>query len=89
MPTLANERINLRTTPQAKAIIEQASKTMGLTMSQFILNTAYEKSLDIINQTPVWYVSDSESQLINEMLADTTPANAELKELLALGESLV
>lgn len=89
MPNLATERLNLRTTPQAKAIIEQASQTMGLTMSQFILNCAYEKSLQVINETPVWYISDNESQLINEMLADTMPANNELKELLALGDSLV
>lgn len=89
MPSLANERINLRTTPHTKAIIEQASKTMGLTMSQFILSLAYEKSLQIINETPVWFISDSESELINEMLADTTPATDELKALLALGEALV
>ncbi|WP_315042896.1 DUF1778 domain-containing protein [Faucicola mancuniensis] len=85
----ATERISIRTTPQTKAIIEQASQTMGLSMSQFMLNVVFEKSLKIINETPIWHLSEQESQLINEMLNDTTPPNDELKQLLTLGESLV
>lgn len=42
------DRINLRTTAHAKAVIEQASKIMGVSMSDFILETAYHKAKETI-----------------------------------------
>lgn len=42
------DRINLRTTPHAKAVIEQASRIMGVSMSDFILETAYHKAKETI-----------------------------------------
>ena len=42
--TLTNEsaRINLRTSAEAKAVIERAASLMGTTVSSFMLQNAYE-----------------------------------------------
>ncbi|MBK9441771.1 MAG: DUF1778 domain-containing protein [Comamonadaceae bacterium] len=43
-------RINLRTTPHAKALIERAAALTGSTVSSFISLTMFEASTRIINQ---------------------------------------
>lgn len=54
MPTVASQtesaRINLRTTPQAKALIERAAALTGATVSSFISQTMFEASSRIVNQ---------------------------------------
>jgi len=54
MPSAASHaesaRINLRTTPQAKALIERAAALTGSTVSSFISLTMFEASTRIINQ---------------------------------------
>lgn len=48
--TLATEsvRINLRTSPEAKALIERAAAIMGSTVSGFMLQNAYEAARRIV-----------------------------------------
>ena len=48
--TLANEsaRISLRTSAEAKAMIERAATLMGTTVSSFILQNAYEAARRIV-----------------------------------------
>jgi len=41
-------RINLRTSPQAKALIERAAAIMGSTVSSFMLQNAYEAARRIV-----------------------------------------
>jgi uncharacterized protein (DUF1778 family) len=41
-------RINLRTTPQAKATIERAAAMMGATVSGFMLQNAYDAARRIV-----------------------------------------
>ncbi len=41
-------RINLRTTPQAKATIERAATMMGATVSGFVLQNAYEAARRVV-----------------------------------------
>ncbi len=43
-------RINLRTSPQAKALIERAAALTGATVSSFISQTMFEASARIVNQ---------------------------------------
>lgn len=43
-------RINLRTSPQAKALIERAAALTGATVSSFISQTMYEASSRILAQ---------------------------------------
>lgn len=41
-------RINLRTSPQAKMLIERAAAIMGATVSSFMLQNAYEAARRIV-----------------------------------------
>lgn len=54
MPAAASHpesaRINLRTSPQAKALIERAAALTGATVSSFISQTMFEASSRIVNQ---------------------------------------
>ena len=43
-------RINLRTSPEAKALIERAAALMGTTVSGFMTQSAYEAALRILSQ---------------------------------------
>lgn len=49
-PTSRTEsaRINLRTSPEAKALIERAAAIMGTTVSSFMLQNAYEAARRIV-----------------------------------------
>lgn len=51
-------RINLRTSPQAKALIERAAAIMGSTVSGFMLQNAYEAALRLVAQQDVITLSD-------------------------------
>lgn len=41
-------RINLRTSPEAKALIERAAALMGTTVSSFMLQNAYEAARRVV-----------------------------------------
>jgi uncharacterized protein (DUF1778 family) len=51
-PTIAKEsaRINLRTSADAKALIERAAALMGTTVSSFMLQNAYEAARRIVSE---------------------------------------
>lgn len=51
-------RINLRTSPEAKALIERAAALMGSTVSGFMLQNAYEAALRLVAQQDVLTLSD-------------------------------
>ena len=61
MSALANEsptaRINLRTTPAAKELIERAAAKMGATVSGFMLQNAYEAALRIVQEEDTLHLS--------------------------------
>lgn len=45
---VADTRINLRTSPEAKALIERAAALMGTTVSSFMLQNAYEAARRVV-----------------------------------------
>ncbi len=51
-------RINLRTSPEAKALIERAAAIMGSTVSGFMLQNAYEAARRLVAQQEVLTLSD-------------------------------
>lgn len=57
-PHTESARINLRTSPQAKALIERAAAIMGSTVSGFMLQNAYEAALRLVAQQDVITLSD-------------------------------
>jgi uncharacterized protein (DUF1778 family) len=48
MPFATTARINLRTTPQVKAVIERAATMMGATVSGFVLQNAYAAARRVV-----------------------------------------
>lgn len=82
-PTDAPARINLRTSPEAKALIERAAALMGTTVSGFMLQNAFEAARRI--------VADADTLLLSQQAFDAfvaaceTPAepNDALRALLA------
>jgi len=76
-------RINLRTSAEAKALIERAAALMGTTVSGFMLQNAYEAARRI--------VADHDTLLLSQQAFDAFVASCEtppepneaLKKLLA------
>lgn len=85
----AMERINLRATREAKQVIEQAAALTGTTVSAFMLQQSYEKALSLIAQQQMIRLSAKDWEMLNERLENPSPANEELKVLMALGDQLV
>ncbi|ENX50048.1 MULTISPECIES: DUF1778 domain-containing protein [Acinetobacter] len=85
----AIERINLRATREAKQVIEQAAALTGTTLSAFMLQHAYEKALNLIEQQQRITLNAADWERLNQALENPAEANEELKALMALGEQLV
>ena len=78
----ATERINIRTTPHAKALIERASQKLGVSVSSFMAQSAYEKALSL-EQSETIYLSQSEWAQALAMLDDEP--SEQMNALLARG----
>ena len=61
-------RINLRTSPEAKALIERAAAIMGSTVSGFMLQNAYEAATRVVAQQEVITLSDRDRDAFLAML---------------------
>lgn len=85
----ATERINLRTTPQAKAIIEQASQMMGVSVSSFMIEQAYQKALELINHNQTIALTADEWQHAIELLDNPPKPNDKLQALFDRGYRVV
>lgn len=84
----ATERISLRTTAHTKAVIEQASRMLGVSVSHFILSTMYEKAQQMLQNEHTWQVNKAEWQTLLDALDNPPPANNKLKDLLKTGEEI-
>lgn len=77
-------RINLRTSPEAKALIERAAAIMGSTVSGFMLQNAYEAASRIVADKNTIMLSQSAFEdfvAICEKLPQPTPALIDLMAL--------
>lgn len=83
MTTLAEPaRINLRASPEAKALIERAAAIMGTTVSGFMLQNAYDAARRIVSENDTLLLSQ---RAFDEFVAtcDHAPEpNAALRELM-------
>ena len=74
-------RINLRTSPEAKALIERAAALMGSTVSSFMLQNAYEAAARLVAQQDVMTLSDRDRDAFLNALEnppEPTPALIDL-----------
>ncbi len=80
-PATESARINLRTSPEAKALIERAAAIMGSTVSSFMLQNAYEAASRVVTQQELITLSDRDRDAFLDALDNPpgpTPALIEL-----------
>jgi len=76
-PAAESARINLRTSPEAKALIERAAAIMGSTVSSFMLQNAYEAASRVVTQQEIITLSDRDRDAFLDALdnpPEPTPA---------------
>lgn len=66
---LATERINIRTTLETKTMIERVCKKLGVSVSSFMAQSAYEKALSL-EQNETIYLNQAEWENALKMLDD-------------------
>lgn len=77
-------RINLRTSPEAKALIERAAAIMGSTVSSFMLQNAYEAALRLVAQQDAITLSDRDRDAFLNALENPPKPTQALIDLLRL-----
>lgn len=75
-------RINLRTSPEAKALIERAAALMGTTVSSFMLQNAYEAAQRLVAQHETIVLSDRDRDAFLAAIDNPEEPTEELKALM-------
>lgn len=75
-------RINLRTSPEAKALIERAAAIMGSTVSSFMLQNAYEAASRVVTQQEIITLSDRDRDTFLDALDNPPEPTQALIELM-------
>jgi len=86
MPTtLTNEsaRINLRTSAEAKAMIERAATLMGTTVSSFMLQNAFEAARRIVSETDTLLLTQRDFEAFTASIENPPKPKAALRKLMA------
>jgi uncharacterized protein (DUF1778 family) len=83
--TLTNEsaRINLRTSAEAKAIIERAAALMGTTVSSFMLQNAFEAARRIVSETDTLLLTQRDFEAFAASVENPPKPKAALRKLMA------
>ncbi len=76
-------RINLRTSPEAKALIERAAALMGTTVSGFMLQNAYEAARRVVNDNDTLVLSQQAFEAFITACKNPSEPNEALRALMA------
>lgn len=76
-------RINLRTSPEAKALIERAAALMGTTVSGFMLQNAYEAARRVVADNDTLMLSKDAFDAFVSACEQPSEPNAALRALMA------
>ena len=77
-------RINLRTSPEAKALIERAAAIMGSTVSSFMLQNAYEAARRIVADKDTLVLSQEAFEAFVATCEKPAKPTKALRKLMAL-----
>ncbi len=82
---LPNEsaRINLRTSSEAKAMIERAAALMGTTVSSFMLQNAYDAARRIVSETDTLLLTQRDFAAFTASIEQPPKPKAALRKLMA------
>jgi len=83
--TLTNEsaRINLRTSAEAKAIIERAAALTGTTVSSFMLQNAFDAARRIVSETDTLLLTQRDFETFTSSIETPPKPKAALRKLMA------
>ncbi|MEJ2900244.1 DUF1778 domain-containing protein (plasmid) [Acinetobacter haemolyticus] len=84
MANLATERINVRSTVDAKNVIEQAANLLGLSVSSFMIQSSFERAKELLKSNHELKVNNADRDMLMNMLENPRPANDEMKNLMSL-----
>ena len=84
MANLATERINVRSTIDAKNVIEQAANVLGLSVSSFMIQSSFERAKELLKSNHELKVNNADRDMLMNMLENPRPANDEMKNLMSL-----
>ena len=84
MTNLATERINIRSTVDAKNVIEQAANLLGLSVSSFMLQSSFERAKELLKSNYELKVNNADRAMLMSILENPRPANDEMKKLMSL-----
>ena len=84
MANLATERINVRSTVDAKNVIEQAANLLGLSVSSFMIQSSFERAKELLKSNHELKVNNADRDMLMNLLENPRPANDEKKNLMSL-----
>lgn len=84
MANLATERINVRSTVDAKNVIEQAANLLGLSVSSFMIQSSFERAKELLKSNHELKVNNADRDMLMNFLENPRPANDEMKKLMSL-----
>ena len=84
MANLATERINIRSTVDAKNVIEQAANLLGLSVSSFMIQSSFERAKELLKSNHELKVNNADRDMLMNLLENPRPANDEMKKLMSL-----
>ena len=88
MPAVSSKtesaRINLRTSPEAKALIERAAAIMGSTVSSFMLQNAYDAASRVVANNDTLMLSQEAFEAFIAACEKPTEPTEALIKLMAL-----
>lgn len=83
MPTPDSARINLRTSPEAKRMIERAATLMGTTVSAFMLQHAYDAARRVVTDNDTLRLSQEAFEAFIDVCENPPEPNDALRKLMA------
>jgi uncharacterized protein (DUF1778 family) len=81
--THESARINLRTSVEAKAMIERAAALMGTTVSSFMLQNAFEAARRIVSETDTLLLTQRDFEKFAASIESPSRPKAALRKLMA------
>lgn len=76
-----NTRLDIRTTKEAKYLLEQAANALGTSLSAFLLEAALAKASKIIEKSQYIYLSLQEAERFVTALENPPEPSKKLKQL--------
>jgi uncharacterized protein (DUF1778 family) len=79
--TAKNARLDIKTTEEAKALLEKAAHTLGTTLSAFMIDSGIVRARKILEQSAAIQLNAEEAENFLKALESPPLPNKKLKEL--------